>query len=57
MDKELLYFARLVNDQQNRLNNFVNCDVEDLNTLRDAAMRDDMSEIEIIEMILTLGYA
>lgn len=53
----MLYIANLVNKQQNINNRFVNLDSDDLAKLAKKAHTYDMSEIEIIEMILDLNYA
>ena len=52
-----LYMIGLINTQQNRTNNFVNIDEDDLTKLMKSAHTYDMSETEIIEMILDLNYA
>ena len=51
------YFIDLISEQQMRTNCFVNIDREDIATLKNYAQSEDMGEIEIIETILTLGYA
>ena len=47
----------LINTQQNINNNFVNITSEELYKLAKKANTYDMSESEIIEMILDLKYA
>jgi succinate dehydrogenase flavin-adding protein (antitoxin of CptAB toxin-antitoxin module) len=51
------YILQLINKQQNNNNNFINVSDEDLNYLAKKADTYDMSESEIIEMILDLKYA
>jgi DNA polymerase III delta prime subunit len=51
------YVMDLINTQQNINNNFVNITSEELYKLAKKANTYDMSESEIIEMILDLKYA
>lgn len=51
------YILELINKQQNNNNNFINVSDEDLNYLVKKADTYDMSESEIIEMVLDLKYA
>ena len=55
--RDKLYMIGLVSAQQNRTNTFVNLNDDDVLTLVKQANKYDMSEIEIVDMILDLNYA
>ena len=51
------YVMDIITEQQNRTNKYVNVSKEDLLYIADTARTKDMGEIEIIDLILTNGYA
>ena len=51
------YVMDLITSQQNRTNRYVNVSKEDLLYITRTARTQDMGEIEIIDLILTNGYA
>ena len=57
MSASYKYIADLVTEQQMRTNRFVNLSSDDIDDLLYMAAQYDMGEIEIIDTILTLGYA
>jgi len=57
LDAEQLETLQLINSVQNKLNSFVNIDIDDLNKIQKHINKHDLNYDETVELLLDLNYA